>query len=531
MKDPMEILARVLEGEASDGELKELIGMLNEDEALRQRARALAEVHGQLGVVMEGELASIRRQEAVMEVIRKADGAAFADQVTRRLRTERWGWRSLAAAAVLMLAGIGVWQMNRGEPLKKEEPMATLQRVENLDWGMVDDFEVGEQFQAGATLNFRSGLLELELNGRGRMVVEGPAHLEFPEPGLALLKYGRIVMRATKAGHGYRVETSQGSIVDLGTEFGVSVGADGRVETHVLEGQVEAVGQDGQRVTLNKDDALALGPDGGSRIEADGGQFYTQLPPERSDESNFVHWPLDDLSGNMARARTEGLGQGNADMVSHALGESHGPETVEGVFGAGLGLDGIGAFTESGFRGIGGGKARTVCFWVRVPEKFSKRQGFGIVSWGHSRPEGHGEVWQISVNPLSEEGPMGRLRVGLHGGQVIGSTDLRDGAWHHVAVVLYGGSQSNVGTHVLMYVDGGLEGVSRRALREVNTRIETADHGVWLGRNITHRTSTFSPAHPHGGFFRGALDEVYIFDAALNQSEVMELMTTNEIPK
>ncbi len=62
--------------------------------------------------------------------------------------------------------------------------------------------------------------------------------------------------------------------------------------------------------------------------------------------------------------------------------------------------------------------------------------------------------------------------VCMHEGQVVGDTDLRDGEWHHVAVVLYGGSLPNVGTHVMLYLDGDPEPVSRRSLREVKTKIE-----------------------------------------------------------
>ncbi|RYD50153.1 MAG: LamG domain-containing protein, partial [Verrucomicrobiaceae bacterium] len=163
------------------------------------------------------------------------------------------------------------------------------------------------------------------------------------------------------------------------------------------------------------------------------------------------------------------------------------------------------------------------------PQDFHLREGFAIVSWGQFAGANFGGVWQVSINPLDGDGPVGHLRVGAHGGQIIGATDLRDGQWHHVAVVLFEASQANIGKHVLIYLDGELEPISRRSLLELNTRTEGASHGVWLGRNITYDQSP--PNHNQGGFFRGELDEVFIFDAALSRDEIRALKVNNEMPR
>jgi hypothetical protein len=82
---------------------------------------------------------------------------------------------------------------------------------------------------------------------------------------------------------------------------------------------------------------------------------------------------------------------------------------------------------------------------------------------------------------------------------------------------------------LLIYLDGELEPISRRALLELNTRTGNASHGVWLGRNITYTHSV--PDHHHGGFFRGEMDEVFIFDAALSHDEIRTLKERNEMPR
>ena len=137
---------------------------------------------------------------------------------------------------------------------------------------------------------------------------------------------------------------------------------------------------------------------------------------------------------------------------------------------------------------------RTVAFWVKVPRSSQTNEGYGIINWGTSgRP---GMAWQISVNPEVEDGPLGRLRVGVHGGWVVGTSDLRDDRWHHCAVVMYGGHRPDAGTHVLLFVDGELEPAARKAVQEIRTETKGAlAHNMWLGRNLSYQTPSHgSPA-------------------------------------
>ena len=520
------LLARTIEGDATADEQAQLAELLRGDEGAKEHARKQLEIDAHLSIVMEGDFSSEKHMREIMNNVESADSEQFAMGVESRLNRRRWTERLGAIAAVLLLSCFGIFYFSASniEPLA----MATVSRAENVVWSE-GALSRGQALESGSSLRIENGLLELDLDGRGRLIVEGPASMDFPEAGRAVLHHGRIVMRATVKGHGYSIETPQGNIIDLGTEFGVSVADNGMVETHVIDGSVEAVSNTGKRVTLMRNDALRMGEGGDKEITADLGQFYTSMPPQQDAPLNFIHWGFDDAKGNLSRA-SGGLSTDPdvmTDMIFHAMEDGTGPRWTEGPQGAAIKLDGLGSYAESGYRGIEGAQPRTVCFWINVPQDFSPRQGFGIVSWGELRNlKGVGTAWQISANPLESDGPIGRLRLGLGGGQILGSTDLRDGLWHHVAVVMYGGSQPNVGTHILLYVDGEQEQVSRRALQEVRTEVDRAKHGVWVGRNVSYRTS--DPQHVHGGFFRGGVDELYIFDSALNQKDIKELMGTVE---
>lgn len=504
------------------------------DPAARRELARQAAVHGLLGLALEDEA----RRAAFTARITGAlvpEAAAFTAQVVERIAPssrERGplarfedpmrasgprsrGSRRIAFALAASLAACVLLAVFAAG----DAGIARVVRSESTAWITPPPATV----QPGTRLRLARGLVEVELLGRGSLIVEGPADLEFAGPMRAVLHRGRLVMHATVAGHGYRVETPAGALVDLGTRFGVSVGADGATEAHVIEGSIEAIASDGAREVLSGASAARLGTAGVELIAADRDAFYTALPP-RAAAPDRLHWPLDEGTGDVALAMVRGFANRPAHFSLRAADGGTPPRWVPGRFGQALAFDGRGAYAESPFPGIAGAGARTVACWVRVPRDFTPRDGFAVVSWGHFSSAGRGAVWQLSLNPLAADGPLGRIRVGTHGGLLVGTSDLRDDAWHHVAVVMYGsdggGDRPDIGTHVLVYVDGELEAISRRTLHAIDTRVDGAGHGVWLGRNVTYTDERRT--HP-AGFLRGAVDEVVIVAGALDREAILRL--------
>jgi hypothetical protein len=256
------------------------------------------------------------------------------------------------------------------------------------------------------------------------------------------------------------------------------------------------------------------------------------MPPDARGPIGYVHWAFDEGQGKISRNTGQALASENAP--AHLLSfenQGAGPQWVPGQFGSGLSLNGNGDYVECEFSGIGGGQARTVAFWVKVPQGLQLEQSDAIINWGTDAHEG--AIWRVSVNNNSDSqvwgGPLGRLRVGVNGGFVVGTTDLRDDRWHHCAVVMYGGARPNVGSHVLIYVDGELEPAARKKVFEISTDIQHATaHNIWIGRNLSYRTAGQKVV---GGspFFRGCVDEVFIFNAALTQEQIISLMKYNRL--
>lgn len=511
MKSHQILLARALESDLDEAELTELRNALETDPTLLAELGAQAALHGWLGLALEDPLAKERRIDECLRAVKERDRESFLSDVQGKIRRIRFKRRLAWAAAALFLIGFSLW-------FAIPRPVATVANVGTLGAGAA--FTEGMRFFKGDRLRLESGLVELDLEGRGRMIVEGPAELRWGGPMGSTLVEGRVLLRVNKLGHGYRLETPEGSVVDLGTEFGVIVDQEtGKVETHVIDGEVEAQPGGGREpIRLLKNEALRLSGAQSERIPSDQGAFYGLVPPHHGGDFNMIHWSMEPDANGTVRPRTRGLGEDDSILEMR-----NDPQPVDGPFGTAMHFDGKGAYAETSYRGIAGKQPRTVAFWVKVPRDFKAKEGFSMVSWGKFDQVNPGSVWQISVNPLIDGGPLGRLRLGVFGASVVGNKDLRDDLWHHIAVVLYPAARSETRQHVLFYIDGSVDPVSNRMLNKIETEVASADHGVWLGRDITSTVDA-------GRYFRGSIDEVHIFEAALSESEIRALMERNETP-
>jgi hypothetical protein len=153
-----------------------------------------------------------------------------------------------------------------------------------------------------------------------------------------------------------------------------------------------------------------------------------------------------------------------------------------------------------GWKGILGGGARTVCAWIRT----STAGPGNIVMWGDAA--GVGEWRFFAKGDLD-----GKLAVTAGAGYVVGTRNVCDGAWHHVAAVL-----ENDGTpdaaEVRLYVDGVEDAITLSQSDAVDTSVGS---DVLIGSNRVH-------------YFDGLIDEVRIYDRALNGAEVGELAAAND---
>ncbi len=511
------LIASYMAGEDVTGELLQLC---RNDPSFAVELAAHVEVERLLQLNALSEENDLFIQEVKARLICEGD-EDFVGSVESRIRgTTR---RSIAflwkiSAAALFLLSISGWLVLSSHYSVR----AVITQQRSALWSN-HAYQQGERVRK-RMISLEEGCAELNLVNGVRLILEAPSVIEFVKRDQVVLKSGSLVAKVPKKAIGFTVITPSSEVVDLGTEFGVSVNNAGASELCVLEGEVKARGSSDQGfVRMTKNEACEFDVDRQIKmIRSDPSRFMRALPGRSVENPGYLHWSFDGTTQNVP-CDGRGIQGKHFDGRLNSFGGGDGPRREKGVFGKALYFNGADAYVETGFPGIGGSAPRTVAFWARVPEGDVEHSGYAMICWGLMAP---GAAWQISINPDADEGPLGRMRIGTKVGMVIGSQDLRDNRWHHIAIVMYGGGEADTATHVLIYVDGKLEKTSRKSIADISTRLDSKkSQQLRFGRNLGFREGTEEIADR---FFNGWLDEIYIFDAALEQEQIERLMKTNQ---
>lgn len=516
-----EITSRLLDGDCPSADVGRLHAACANDPVLLERFAARVANDRLLGLVLAGNDGASRfAAEAVTRI--RADEAPLAGSasptgfvrgVSRRITDRNRRTRQFAfalAAAVTLVAGTALL-------FSLQRPRTVLVRTEAAVWrGSTPT--TGHPVATGELMTLEAGLVELDFGSHVQVLVEGPAAFKVNGTGSMWLDHGRIFADVTSPeGKGFTVDGPGGRIVDHGTRFGVAADPKGAMEVHVLQGLVETrPAKAGESVvSLHQNEGLRFDRTKVRRIPAEESEFLTSLPPVTSPDAGYILWKFDEPAGDLCLNSGTGLAP---DLATARMQGDSPPTRITGPRGGAVSFDGRGGFLDSPFKGIPGSGARTVAMWARIPPDLKITESYALIGWGDV--SGAGTAWQISINPEPLEGPPGCLRAGTGGGAVVGSTDLRDGRWHHLAVVMYGGPDASTATHVLLYVDGELESTTRKSVREIHTDVDAVDHGIWIGRNL----SVGSSKPPDSYFFRGEIDELLLMDTALDQQAIRRFM-------
>jgi arylsulfatase A-like enzyme len=241
-----------------------------------------------------------------------------------------------------------------------------------------------------------------------------------------------------------------------------------------------------------------LGEDFFSYAAWDGLHFATGYVTVKVCVSDGTVWfPLNEGHG---RAITDASGQVTGSLEGFADEES---AWAAGRHGSALVFSGSEHVSVTGgYVAPSGISPRTTAAWIRTTDTGS------IIAWG---PNNTSRKWHMRIESATAN--TGALRTEIGGGYARGTTDLRDGQWHHVCTVLPTLAQPNA-TDLLLYVDGKLEPLSATTASPINT--DTAAPTIGVDSQNRH--------------FVGTVDEVRIFNRALSASEVQALYSaTNQL--
>jgi hypothetical protein len=154
-------------------------------------------------------------------------------------------------------------------------------------------------------------------------------------------------------------------------------------------------------------------------------------------------------------------------------------------------FDGTNYLESESYEGVLSSQNRTCEAWIKTTGANQE-----IVGWGKNVS---GQKWVFRTNTD------GSLRVEVNGGAINATTPVNDDKWHHVVCVLDGSNVSDI----KFYVDGTLENISATADLAINT---IADIKLRISRGIDER------------YFVGSMDDIRIWDIALTQNDIQELM-------
>ena len=500
-------LADWLDGEIANDEARELLTCLRGDREFRDAAakhlvvqRILAQQTIPPGD-FTAQVTSLLNEERNVESLA---GGVISKLQRRKRKQRRWLWGSFSVAVtIILLLSVSL--------VLKPAPIAAIRVVAAEGIGTLDI----DRLDRGEVIELQRGILELELNGDARVVFEAPTNFSVVSARHVRLLHGRCFVEMDEGRSGLRVETPSGEAFDLGTRFAVEVTAPEKMEVHVFDGAVEVSDARSTTRLLEGQGVLLDESHDRKKLVARPGQFVSRVPRPVETSEPFLYWSFDEGDGNQVAASggAKDISAGDGVLLAETPDDS-GPEFVPGVSGTALEFDGRSRWVSTKHPGIAGDQDRTVAGWIKLPADWGGDDKAPIMSWGLKREGIDGQAWMLSIGRYYKQKPMvlGRLRLSVGGQFVIGSTDLRDGRWHHVAAVAMHGFDEPT---VLLYVDGQLENVTRNTIESVET--ETAGEGampIRFGRQIF-----FDHV-----FMRGSLDEFYVLEGALSGNQIRNLM-------
>ena len=231
-EDPLlEWIGTLLNGTATTEEQARLAERLTADAGARRTYRRYINLHVALsayGAAPGGPLA------------RPFDAASSAPARGRK----PLGLALTAVAAAVLVAAVVHWLPWKPEApsglVVPAAPIARISKAVGARWA-AGSFAAGVDADLPASpLELAEGLVEIVFKQGARVVLEAPVQLELIDAGAARLTRGRVVVHVPPQARGFAVRTPQARLVDLGTEFGVSVRGEGDTEVQVFQGAVVA---------------------------------------------------------------------------------------------------------------------------------------------------------------------------------------------------------------------------------------------------------------------------------------------------
>ena len=446
-----------------------------------------------------------------------------------RARNRRTTWAMALVACVSVIAA-GLWTLHRlrstDQTVTTSKAVAMLNRTVDAQWNVLGEApRLNAPLEPG-WLKLESGLAEVVFYSGARLVVEGPAELQLISASHVSCRRGRITAEVPPPARGFRTDTRQGTVTDLGAWFGLEV-TDRRTELHVFSGSVNLQATETADLNLREGSGAVIKNSGAPRlITADRSVFALlfdlQAKSVAAEALRFDRWQAVSkrLNGDPAllvRFDFEGAESShwqlrNVSERRAAMTDATivGCQWVEGRWPNKRGLEFQSVSDRVRVSVPGRFEALTLTAWVRV-QGLDRKLNSLFMSDGFMSGTVHWLIRRDGVLGLTVIGEGGKNH------QIVASPPVltlkKFGMWLHLAVVLDGSAK-----RVVHYLNGHL--VSEHALRfDGPFHIGDAELGNWHGKGFPN-DDPFMIRN-----FSGAIDEFCLFTRALDGAEIRTLYT------
>lgn len=225
-------VAAVCHDAATDEQVQALNELLRHDSAARDEYILRLELHSRLASDPD-----LFVSDAPASAIPEAPIASSP----RSPWSPKAAWAFAVAACITIVAAVGWWKARSMQAALNVEAtsraVAMLHQAVDAQWSVShENPRLGAPLDPG-WLKLEAGWAEIVFYSGARVVIEGPAELQVISPNHAACRGGKIMAEVPPEARGFRVDTPQGVVTDLGTSFGVEV-TDGVTELHVFKGRV-----------------------------------------------------------------------------------------------------------------------------------------------------------------------------------------------------------------------------------------------------------------------------------------------------
>ncbi len=262
-----ELVMKVLE-DPSDSTNAELNSLLDKD---ADAQRMYAEYVQETSALRTYSLCELSDCSEESDLVRPVDSLATSES-NLILRSRWFGFGAVLAASLAIFVGNYLYNSNEKTfELDSLGEIATVVRVTDVAWKGYQDLTLKPltRVSSGQELEFDTGQLEIIFDTGVELLVTGPAALSIESPLKVAASRGTFTARVGERGKGFTIDTPATSVIDLGTEFGVSIQDDNATGVVVFDGAVDLRPTkqtdeqiDSLPIRLNQGEALAVSTDG-----------------------------------------------------------------------------------------------------------------------------------------------------------------------------------------------------------------------------------------------------------------------------